>query len=44
MILLGVLLAASHVAFLVIILSWFALRKPTTWALVRSRFKEAWQR
>ncbi len=41
MVVLGIVLAASHVIFLVIIVGWFALKKPTTWALVRSRFKEA---
>jgi hypothetical protein len=44
MIALGIVLAGSHVIFLVIIVGWFALKKPTSWALVRSRFKEAMAR
>jgi hypothetical protein len=44
MILLGILLAGSHVVFLVLIVSWFSLRKPTSWAMARTRFHEAWRR
>ncbi len=37
----GVLFALSHIAFLVLIVLWFALRKPTSFALFRLRLMAA---
>ncbi len=37
----GLLLAASHVAFLVLIVLWFGLRKPGSLALFRARLRAA---
>ena len=40
----GVLLALSHLAFLVLIVSWFALRKPTSWGLYKYRLRAVLRR
>ena len=40
----GLLMAGSHVAFAVLIVLWFALRKPTSWALFKLRLRAAWKR
>ena len=37
----GVLFAVSHIAFLILIVLWFALRKPTSFALFRLRLTAA---
>ncbi len=40
----GVLLALSHLMFLVLIVSWFALHKPTSWALYKYRLRAVLRR
>ncbi len=39
----GLLIAASHLAVILLLLVWFGVGKPTTWAEFKRRARAAWK-